>query len=47
MTQFVCFFLNWLAMIFPGQENSLITFKSKKIYIIKTNNKIPVKLLTL
>ena len=33
-------------MIFAGQENPLIIFRSKGIYIyFKTNNKIPVILL--
>ena len=39
-------FLKGLAMIFPGQENPFIIFRSKEIYIYsKTNNKIPINLL--
>ena len=35
-----------LAMIFAGQENPFIIFRSKEIYIyFKTNNKIPINLL--
>ena len=38
--------LKGLAMIFCGQENPIIIFRSKDIYIcFKTNNKIPVNLL--
>ena len=38
--------LKGLAMIFAGQENPLIIFRSKEIYIyFKTNNKIPINLL--
>ena len=38
--------LKGLAMIFTGQENPFIIFRSKEIYIyFKTNNKIPVNLL--
>ena len=34
------------AMIFAGQENPFIIFRSKEIYIyFKTNNKIPINLL--
>ena len=33
-------------MIFAGQENSFIIFRSKEIYIyFKTSNKIPINLL--
>ena len=40
------FYLKRLAMIFAGQENPLIIFRSQEIYIyFKTNNKIPVNLL--
>ena len=36
--------LKGLAMIFAGQENPFIIFRSKEIYIyLKTNNKIPHK----
>ena len=39
---FFFFALKGLAMIFAGQENLLIIFRSKEIYIhFKTNNKIP------
>ena len=35
-----------LTMIFAGQENPLIIFRSKEIYVyFKTNNKIPINLL--
>ena len=35
-----------LAMVFAGQENPLIIFRSKEICIyFKTNNKIPINLL--
>ena len=35
--------LKGLAMIFAGQENPFIIFRSKKIYIyFKTNNRIPI-----
>ena len=35
--------LKGLAMIFAGQENPFIIFRSKEIYIyFKTNNKIPI-----
>ena len=38
--------LKGLAMIFAGQENPLIIFRSKEIRIyFKTNNKIPINLL--
>ena len=38
--------LKGLAMIFPGQENPFIIFRSKEIYIYsKTNNKISINLL--
>ena len=38
--------LKGLAMIFDGQENPFIIFRSKEIYIcFKTNNKIPINLL--
>ena len=38
--------LKGLAMIFAGQENPFIIFRSKKIYIyFKTNNKMPINLL--
>ena len=38
--------LKGLAMIFAGQENPFIIFRSKDIYInFKTNNKIPINLL--
>ena len=40
--------LKGLAMIFAGQENPLIIFRSKEIYIyFKTNIKIPINLLKL
>ena len=40
--------LKGLAMIFAPQENLLIIFRSKEIYIyFKTNNKIPINLLKL
>ena len=36
--------LKGLAMIFAGQENPFIIFRSKEIYIyFKPNNKIPIK----
>ena len=39
-------YLKGLAMIFDGQENPFIIFRSKEIYIFfKTNNKIPINLL--
>ena len=39
-------YLKGLAMIFAGQENPFIIFRSKEIYIyFKTNNKIPINLL--
>ena len=39
-------FIMLLAMIFAGQENPSIIFRSKEIYIyFKTNNKIPINLL--
>ena len=35
-----------LAMIFAGQENTFIIFRSREIYKhFKTNNKIPINLL--
>ena len=38
--------LKGLAMIFAGQENPFIIFRSKEIYIyFKTNDKIPIYLL--
>ena len=38
--------LKGLAMIFAGQENPLIIFRSKEIYTyFKTSNKIPINLL--
>ena len=38
--------LKGLAMIFAGQENPFIIFRSKEIYIyFKTNDKIPINLL--
>ena len=38
--------LKGLAMIFAGQENLFIIFRSKEIYIyFKTNNKTPINLL--
>ena len=38
--------LKGLAMIFAGQENTFIIFKSKDIYIYsKTNNEIPINVL--
>ena len=38
--------LKGLAMIFAGQENPYIIFRSKEIYIyFKRNNKIPINLL--
>ena len=38
--------LKGLAMIFDGQENPSVIFRSKEIYIyFKTNNKIPINLL--
>ena len=38
--------LKGLSMIFPGQENPFIIFRSKEIYIYpKINNKIPIYLL--
>ena len=41
-----CLSLQGLAMIFAGQENQFIIFRSKDIYIyFKTNNKIPINLL--
>ena len=54
MHDYVCFIapihycveLKGLAMIFAGQENPYIIFRSKEIYIyFKRNNKIPIKLL--
>ena len=42
----ILIWLKGLAMIFTGQENSLIIFRSKEIYIyFKANNKIPINLL--
>ena len=39
-------YLKGLAMIFAGQENPFIIFRSKEIYIyFKTNNKIPINFL--
>ena len=38
--------LKGLAMIFAGQENPYIIFRSKEIYIyFKRNNKLPINLL--
>ena len=38
--------LKGLTMIFAGQENQFIIFRSKEIYIyFKTNNKILINLL--
>ena len=38
--------LKGLAMIFAGQENTFIIFRSKEINIyFKTNNKVPINLL--
>ena len=38
--------LKGLTMIFAGQENPYIIFRSKEMYIyIKANNKIPINLL--
>ena len=38
--------LKGLAMIFPGQENPFIIFRSKEIYIyFKTNNKVTLELI--
>ena len=40
------YYLKGLAMIFPGQENPFIIFRSKEIYIYsKTNNEIPIYML--
>ena len=39
-------YLKGLAMIFAGQENPFIIFRSKKIYIyVRKHNKIPINLL--
>ena len=39
-------YLKGLAMIFAGQENSFIIFRSKDIHIyFKTKNEIPINLL--
>ena len=39
-------YLKGLTMIFAGQENPFIIFRSKEMYIFfKTNNKIPINLL--
>ena len=41
-------YLKGLATIFAGQENPLIIFRSKEIYIyFKTNNNIPINFLKL
>ena len=38
-------YLKGLAMIFAGQENPVIIFTNKEIYIyFKTNSKIPINL---